>query len=421
MSRNRFFTFGFCLLVLVGMAFPVFAQAELTETLEIEDYEFTIMYPEGWNTTESSAAGQTAYVIQELSSGLTVALVFLPNMGGAVPLDTMSESIAAGAGLTVEGDVEEIIVGGGEGVLLSGELDALEGSYAIVIVASFDDTLFSMSMIDPAGASDETEATFRAMIASIEVAGEGSEVEGAESSGGGRSGAEGGSDGGKDGAEAVESGAAIEYGDAVEGELSDEEVSFSFEGAEGDVVVITMLAEDGAFDTALTLLDEDGEQVAYNDDAVIETEDMASFDSQLVYVLPADGVYTIVGAPLGGTGEGAFTLSLELAETETLEYGDSVSGEIAEDGSSVFYIFEGEEGDVVQISMVAEDGDELDTLLAISGADGTTLALNDDDSTGAVEGRNSFIELELPEDGFYVIYATRFSGEGEFELTLEAE
>ena len=60
-------------------------------------------------------------------------------------------------------------------------------------------------------------------------------------------------------AEAVDGGV-IEYGETVEGELSDDApaINYTFTGSEDDSVVITLISED--FDTYLALLDEAGHQ-----------------------------------------------------------------------------------------------------------------------------------------------------------------
>lgn len=415
LNIKRVISISILLVLLFSAVFPALAQ-DLDETLEIEDYEFTMDYPEDWDVSETQAAGQTAYVLQDTRTGTTVAIIFVPGMGAAgLSLEDLADTMAGSAGLTLE-DSQEIIIGGEDGLLLTGSVDALEGSTGLVVLAIVDDALLVMTMIDPRG---ESEDLFIEMINSIEVDGEGSEVGGSSSSD---------EDDKDDSKEDLVDGDELSIGDTVEGEITEDEpqVEYIFEGEEGDIITITVIAEDGEFDPTVALLDEDGDEIAYNDDAQLIIGDMSRTDSQIAgFELPDDGVYTIVVSSFAGAGEGDYTLSLEEGapeiEAEEIAYGDSIVGEISEDEPVQFYVFEGEEGDVVLITMTAEDPRDLDTTLEVLDSAGNTIAYNDDDTTGEVDGTDSFIEVELPEDGVYYIRASRFIGEGEYELTLDVD
>lgn len=200
------------------------------------------------------------------------------------------------------------------------------------------------------------------------------------------------------------------------GEITESSTSvpFTFEAEEGDIVTITMIAdEETSLDTLLTLLDPNGDTVTTNDDA-----DSASLglNSQIInQFLPVTGEYTVLAGRYGG--EGSFVLTIEENDLEATEiaYGDTIDSEITEDAESELYSFEGSAGDAVTISMTSTtEISGLDTLLLLRDAVGNELTRNDDSG----EGLNSRIEFVLPEDGTYIIVATRYGGEGSYTLSL---
>lgn len=89
--------------------------------------------------------------------------------------------------------------------------------------------------------------------------------------------------------------------------------AFSFTGSTGDIVSVRMDATSGNLDTALYLLDPNGNVVAYNDDALANTTNSEIANQTLV----SDGLYTVVasryGQEFGGT-QGNFTITLTGAE-----------------------------------------------------------------------------------------------------------
>ncbi|MBN1964203.1 MAG: PPC domain-containing protein, partial [Anaerolineae bacterium] len=112
--------------------------------------------------------------------------------------------------------------------------------------------------------------------------------------------------------------------------------------------------------------------------------------------------------------------ALAQGDGTTLNYGDSVLGEITADVYEVFYTFTGSAGDQVVISLnKLQDG--LDPYLDLLGPDGSSLYV-DDDGGGNL---NSLLgPFALPADGTYTIVATRFMREtggsvGAFRLTLQ--
>ncbi len=86
--------------------------------------------------------------------------------------------------------------------------------------------------------------------------------------------------------------------------------------------------------------------------------------------------------------------------------GQPVTGSITADNKFDLYVFEGQAGDVVSISMIATAG-RLDTALFLMDQNGFQLAENDDAVVG--ESTDSLIsEFTLPQDGQYIIIATHF-------------
>lgn len=260
----------------------------------------------------------------------------------------------------------------------------------------------------------------------------------------------------------------IAYDETVEGEISDDEyaIYYCFEGLEDDEISITMRATDGDLDT-LVLITPDGDEIlALNDD--IDTDGGVT-DSQLEFTLPEDGAYLIVATRYDtevGDTEGEYELTLTLldgpsteapetetpeepeptpteaaAETEestalaatcdaveldafevtTIEYGEGVEGEITNDAFAQVYCFEGSAGDSVTISMQATDGD-LDTYLLLTDSVLDETFAENDDNTAVRGSTDSLIAFTLPQDGAYLIVATRLGTErGDSEGTYALE
>lgn len=105
----------------------------------------------------------------------------------------------------------------------------------------------------------------------------------------------------------------IAYGETVRGVIGqgNEFDLWTFDGAAGDTVTITMTRQNGSLDTQLYLVGPDGFELQANDDANADTTDAQIAD----FPLTADGTYTIVatsyGTIYGGTG-GNYGLSLQV-------------------------------------------------------------------------------------------------------------
>lgn len=181
-------------------------------------------------------------------------------------------------------------------------------------------------------------------------------------------------------------GQTIAPGDVIEGTAEGAVVPYAFEAAAGDSFVFTI---DATFSSLMTVEDANGTIFATDDD-------LRFTDLPMLFIAPEDGEYTlVVGAPFGEP-EGTFTLTMDNVEVAPIAYGDSVS---LTPEMVVFYyfIFEGAEGEVVNVYANSDDDDVELRILSPSGAE---LARDDDNGPGLDPYIRRYI---LPRNGNYVI------------------
>lgn len=254
-------------------------------------------------------------------------------------------------------------------------------------------------------------------------------------------------------------------GTTLEGVLTDDEAfhQIEVELEAGDVITVELVGVDGAFDPVLALY-APGETTP-----TIENDDSGDVDlgtrNSLIadYEVPEAGVWVIGVRGFAGA-VGPYTLTIyganapytltPLSDTpapeptataipeepteapptqapdgdNAISYNQPVSGAISRDAREVAWTFSGQAGDVVTITMVADDPDNLDTRIYLYTADAhaagdAELIENDDSSDPELGERNSRIEeFELPETGDYVLVATCFvKCEGTYTLTIESD
>jgi len=188
---------------------------------------------------------------------------------------------------------------------------------------------------------------------------------------------------------------ALEYGMSVDGDLSEVEVldDYTFQGSEGDTVVITMIGEEG-LDSFLSLF----EGVDKNMSLVTNDDGAGGLNSLIgPYTLPADGTYTIEATSYSRSAAGTYTLTLERAEVITLEYGDSLESSLTENRQFLYYQFEGGEGDIIDLSV--EGGATIGTSVVLNGPDGYQVGYSD-----SYSGADPFInDLQLTSAGTYTV------------------
>lgn len=235
--------------------------------------------------------------------------------------------------------------------------------------------------------------------------------------------------------EEVGPGSVLPYGTVATGEITDAQpqLEYTFNGHAGDRISVRMEALDATLDPLVIVTDAEGNEIVRDDDSGGNLNALIAS-----YLLTADGEYTIIATRFGGaegTSRGRFELTLtgvpvsqpSASDEQTggapgaalpLAPGQTVSGSITADAAAAFFVFDGQAGTTVQITMVATNGD-LDPFLALLDSS-QTLVASDDDSGG---NRNAELIYTLPADGLYYIVATRFellegTTTGDFLLSL---
>ncbi len=208
-------------------------------------------------------------------------------------------------------------------------------------------------------------------------------------------------------------GADILYGEAVLGNLPGiQGEQWAFAGSGGDSVSISVTSEE--FDTFLALFGPSGEYLTCDDDGGDGLNSLIDG-----FTLPESGMYVIDVLSYGGGATGSYTMTLNLTSpgvvarsmnAELITYGSTLTRTL---GAWVGdeWIFVGEAGDVVTISMTSED---FDAALDLYGPDLLRIG-SDDDSGGDL---NSLLTVTLPTSGVYTLVARAFSSDGAGNYTL---
>ena len=201
----------------------------------------------------------------------------------------------------------------------------------------------------------------------------------------------------------------LEYDDVVEGEItgSSRSMRYRFDGTAGDVISIHMTSE--AFDAFLTLSSLEFELISDDDSG-------GGYNAMIPgFVLPQTASYIITARPLNEFSTGHFTLALAEAERQPLAYNSSISGEV--NGDPAFYVFEGSNGDIVDIQIKGDD--ELDLMLNLRSPEGYPAGMDDDSGAGYLP---ELLNLTLEQDGEYTLAVQPLTTDihGEFTLTLTA-
>ncbi len=156
-------------------------------------------------------------------------------------------------------------------------------------------------------------------------------------------------------------------------------------------------------------LDEHGEPVTAT--APAEFDDVTEMLEMLGDDLFSGDLFGLGDLGFGG-GQGDMTdasITPEAADAD-IALDTTVEGTLTPDDDRDLYRFEGTAGQTIQIAMVADDTNVLDTLLEVYSADSVLLERNDDGIGTAPEAfgldrYDSYLTFELPEDGVYVLSA----------------
>jgi hypothetical protein len=218
---------------------------------------------------------------------------------------------------------------------------------------------------------------------------------------------------------------------------------YAFDAVVGDVVTVEMTQEEGSdLDPFIVLLSPTGTVVSSDDDS----GEAVAFSSRIQSVkIREDGTYLILATsyvyidnilieseerqddqeanePFALTVSGNSGSADPEANTVRIfavpvAPGDAVDGQSSVETTVGFYTLEGEAGDRVSLVM---ESDDFDTILHVFNPEGERIAVNDDDEEGGTT--NSAIRnLELPEDGTYLVMATNlfFYSAWDSEAVLE--
>jgi uncharacterized protein YdeI (BOF family) len=199
----------------------------------------------------------------------------------------------------------------------------------------------------------------------------------------------------------------IEFGETVEGELTESalESLYVFRADEGDTVTITLRSD--VFDCYLILQDPDGYEVAYNDDGA------GNLDSRIGPItLSVAGEYRIIATSLSRTATGPYSLTLEQVDLIPAEIGSPITGELGSGVSQVFYSFEGNSGDVFDFSVESD----IDTNITLNDPYNYFVAADEDGGAGV---NPELTNVVLNSTGVYtLIVSSSFGDEGTFTLNI---
>jgi streptogramin lyase len=205
----------------------------------------------------------------------------------------------------------------------------------------------------------------------------------------------------------------------VQGTLNENVLSqeWIYEGTAGDQITISAvdLTRTDALDMAIRLIGPDGGEHDYNDDQ--RGADLyGRFDAQITdYVVRESGTYTIVVEWVQGSGTYTLGVSANRRFQLDAERAAHLEGALQDVFPVQRWIFEGQAGQVVTFTMLAESGN-LDPALQLIQPGGSLLSYNDDASDPELGVNAQLFRVELPDSGVYVLEASRFEGSGRYSI-----
>ncbi len=190
------------------------------------------------------------------------------------------------------------------------------------------------------------------------------------------------------------------------------------EGKVGDIVLVTAVGGE-VIDTIITLINAEGEKIAYADDQVLDGDIVR--DAHLIIRWTEDTTYTVLVDSFNGVSEGEITLQLERIDTTLpLKLDERMSATLFE-GSTLRLNYEAEKRETVVIS-VRDISSTLDPIVRVLDGNGQVLAVGDD-NTDSVSGLNTLdtqLTLDLPTAGVYTLEVIDFLGRaGKVEITVK--
>lgn len=217
----------------------------------------------------------------------------------------------------------------------------------------------------------------------------------------------------------------LAIGSSVSGQIDDAtpRIAYSLNGSRGAIVRVRLRATAGNLDPILLIIDPSGNILVNRDDTA------GSLNIDLTLTFQENGLYTLVVGRFGyalGTTSGEFDLTLERVgvssdEGSSLQYGIPITNTITNTQPRLFFTFEAQAGDIINVSMIRSSG-SLDPYIQLLDSNRFLVAENDDANGNT---RNAQIQaLVIDNPGTYILVATRYgqaSGDsaGSFVLTIE--
>lgn len=193
--------------------------------------------------------------------------------------------------------------------------------------------------------------------------------------------------------------------------------SWTYEARAGEAATISAIdpTRIDTLDMAVRVNAPDGRELAYNDDQ-LGADLWGRFDAQIPdLVFPADGVYTITVDRVQFSG--AYVLGV-IPDREVMLTTDSaltITGRLMDVFPVERWTFEGRAGQVITLTMFSDSGN-LDPALELLRPSGTMLSYNDDAYDPELGTNAQLFRVTLPEDGEYVIEASRYEGTGRYTI-----
>jgi hypothetical protein len=226
---------------------------------------------------------------------------------------------------------------------------------------------------------------------------------------------------------------AFTLGTPVQGELSEDDAEYEDAGTEGFFDLYRLQGRAGQ---RVRIRMEMGEyyptiEVGTMEDGQFQPlETVTPGPSMITATLPEAGEY-FIRAGVYGSMTGEYTLTAEERpaaappRTVPIRRGETATGELEEGDSELddgrwydAFVYTGRAGERLRVDLRSEAFDAYVAIGTLVDGVFTEMASNDDAEDG--EGLDSRLELELPEDGRYVIQATSFSagGAGAYEVSV---
>lgn len=218
------------------------------------------------------------------------------------------------------------------------------------------------------------------------------------------------------------------------GEITDDNFSqrYSFEGVAGDVVTITMLADESALDPFLFLFDDTGQVLANGDDI-----DPTNRNAQIEYELPLSGTFIIEATRYQqelGTSTGAYTLNFSLnAAIAPIDTSDPLSqppqfgvefrslsiGQTIVDGNRLddttdrqYFAIGGRQGQLIRV--VVRSLNALETTVSLLNQQFTVIS-----RVGLNSSNQTVIFAAIPQTGWYLVEVAQITGGGDFTIRAD--